>query len=155
VDDGTTITIDIPFEIHKGSENKEIQDEATSSKSIEGKKILVADDNFLNLTIVSHILVKEKTDFKMVKDGLEALEALQNDTYDIVLLDINMPNLSGEELIMRRNEVNTTNPNTPFVAMTGNSTKEDVIVYKSLGFIDVIPKPYSTEQFTEIVKKHL
>lgn len=155
VDVGTTITIDIPFEICKGSENKDIQDEATSSKSIEGKKILVADDNFLNLTIVSHILVKEKTDFKMVKDGVEALEALQNDTYDIVLLDINMPNLSGEELIMRRNEVHTTNPNTPFVAMTGNSTKEDVIVYKRLGFIDVIPKPYSTEQFTEIVKKHL
>lgn len=153
---GTTITVNIPFKIHKKSANdEELSSEESGYKSIQGKKILVADDNFLNLTIVSHILTKEKADFKMVKDGVEALEALENDSYDMVLLDINMPNLSGEELIKRKKELNEANANTPFLAMTANNSQEDIAGYKNIGFEDVIPKPFTTVQFVEIVKNHI
>lgn len=153
---GTTIIVDIPFKIHKGI-NVDDDDnvEVSGYKSIKGKKVLVADDNFLNLTIVSHILTKEETHYKMVKDGVEALESLNEEDFDIVLLDINMPNLSGEELIKSKQELDKGNADTPFLAMTANNSREDIEGYKNLGFADVIPKPFTTAQFTEMIKKYL
>ena len=152
----TTVIIEIPFVIHKENDEDDIENSENSGyKSIEGKKVLVADDNFLNLTIVSHILTKEKTDFTLVKDGVEALNALEKTKFDIVLLDINMPNLTGEELIKRKKELNQDNSKTPFLALTGNNSKDDIEGYKNIGFEDVIPKPFTAVQFVETIKKYL
>lgn len=153
---GTEITIDIPFVVHKKTADDTDENlEEVGYKSIEGKRILIADDNFLNLTIVSHILTKEKANFVTVKDGVEALSDLANYEYDIVILDINMPNLSGEQLIKRKSTFDRFNAETPFLAMTANNSKEDIQGYLDLGFEDVIPKPFTALQFTEIVKKHI
>ena len=153
---GTTVIVEIPFIIHKENDEDDIENSENSGyKSIEGKKVLVADDNFLNLTIVSHILTKEKTDFTLVKDGVEALNALEKTKFDIVLLDINMPNLTGEELIKRKKELNQDNSKTPFLALTGNNSKDDIEGYKNIGFEDVIPKPFTAVQFVETIKKYL
>jgi len=153
---GTTVIVEIPFVIHKENDEDDIENSENSGyKSIEGKKVLVADDNFLNLTIVSHILTKEKTDFTLVKDGVEALNALEKTKFDIVLLDINMPNLTGEELIKRKKELNQDNSKTPFLALTGNNSKDDIEGYKNIGFEDVIPKPFTAVQFVETIKKYL
>ncbi|WP_438976530.1 response regulator [Polaribacter sp.] len=150
------IIAEIPFIIHKENDEDDIENSENSGyKSIEGKKVLVADDNFLNLTIVSHILTKEKTDFTLVKDGVEALNALEKTKFDIVLLDINMPNLTGEELIKRKKELNQDNSKTPFLALTGNNSKDDIEGYKNIGFEDVIPKPFTAVQFVETIKKYL
>ena len=153
---GTTISIDIVFELVKDSSVEEVRKKVNNDHiSIKGKKILVADDNYLNLSIVSHILEKEEVTCTLVKDGIEAIAAMDKDVFDIVLLDINMPNLKGDELIKRKEEMKKTNAIVPYLAMTANHSKEDVEVYKGLGFSGVIPKPFTAIQLVEILKSHI
>ncbi|MFY9241454.1 MAG: ATP-binding protein [Polaribacter sp.] len=153
---GTTISIDIPFKIATNSDLIEDDDrDSYEITSLKDKKILVADDNFLNLSIVSHILKKEAANYLLVKDGVEAMEAMEKTTFDIVLLDINMPNLSGEDLIKRKEKLQKSNTKIPFLAMTANNSQEDVEHYLKIGFVDVIPKPFTAIQFVEILKKNI
>lgn len=152
---GTTFSIDIPFHIAPASLAKEKVLKVPNRNYIKGSRILVADDNYMNRSIVAHILKKEEANFQLVKDGLEALSAMQSEPFDLVLLDINMPNLSGEALIQQREAYKAENANTTFVALTGNSSQEDIKGYKEIGFADVIPKPFTSEGFKQALNLNL
>ena len=153
IDVGTTFFIDIPFE--KTSVNslksKEIEFNKTAI-SLKGKRILVADDDVLNQTIVAHILKKEEVELTLVNDGLEAQNKLKNNTYDLVLLDINMPNVTGEDLVKQKKEFSKFNSSTPIFALTANTTKEDIERYLLTGFSNIISKPFTAKEFLEKVK---
>jgi signal transduction histidine kinase/ActR/RegA family two-component response regulator len=153
---GTTFNIEIPFQI----DNTVIVEEKSTNQTeeqnyIKGSRILIADDNFLNRTIVAHILKKENAIFTLVKDGVEALEEMQKETVDIVLLDINMPNLSGEDLIKQKEAFHSSNSEIPILALTANNSKEDVEEYLKIGFTDVIPKPFTSIQFIQMLNENL
>ena len=90
-----------------------------------------------------------------MKDGLEALNLMQKETFDMVLLDINMPNLSGESLIRQKEAYRKSNLETPILALTANHTEEEVEGYLKIGFIDVIPKPFTSKQFVQMLNKNL
>jgi signal transduction histidine kinase/ActR/RegA family two-component response regulator len=153
---GTTFQIDIPFQIDKSVIVEEKTEKILKKKNyIAGSKVLVADDNFLNREIVAHILKNEGANFILVKDGVEAVIEMQKETFDIVLLDINMPNLSGEDLIKQKEDYQKPNSETPFLALTANNTKEDIENYLKIGFSDVIPKPFKSIQFIEMLNKNL
>ena len=98
---------------------------------------------------------QEDYDVTLVNDGVEAIEAMDSSVFDMVLLDINMPNLKGDELIKRKQEMKLSNSDIPYLALTANVAKEDVKAYKGLGFSDVIPKPFTAKQFVTIIKKHI
>ena len=153
---GTDFSIEVPFE---RASNEQISSAAVAVEEVKdyipGSSILAADDNHMNRRIVAHILKKKEVELVLVKDGVEALEAMQGRQFDLVLLDINMPNLSGEALIQQRAAYEQDNASTPFVALTGNTSKEDVEGYYELGFSDVIPKPFTAGQFLEIVNANL
>lgn len=154
---GTTFLIDIDFQTVIEVESKgELKENPTLDENrIRGSKILVADDNYLNRSIVEHILKREEAQYLLVKDGVEALNAMQEQQFDLVLLDINMPNLSGEDLIKQKQDFERQNAETPFVALTGNSSKQDIKGYLEIGFVDVIPKPFSSDQLVKIVNRNL
>tara|TARA_R110001592_G_scaffold75225_1_gene227840 strand:+ start:2161 stop:3690 length:1530 start_codon:yes stop_codon:yes gene_type:complete len=153
---GTTFTIQISFKTVIESSSKETPKEPILQENhIRGARILVADDNYLNRSIVEHILKREEANFLLVKDGVEALDALRAERFDIVLLDINMPNLSGEDLIKQKEAYAKENANTPFIALTGNSSKQDIRGYLEVGFVDVIPKPFSSAQLVGILNTNL
>ena len=153
---GTMITIDVPFLLAVNqTKNNEIVLAQKKRTSLKEKRILVADDSFLNLKIISHILKREKVKFTLVNDGVEAIEAMDSFEFDMVLLDINMPNLKGDELIKRKKEMKLSNSDIPYLALTANNAKEDIEVYKGLGFSDVVPKPFTAKQFVSIIKEHI
>ena len=153
---GTVFAIEVPFEKASAAQISSVAEVEEEDKDyIPGSSILAADDNHMNRRIVAHILKKKEVELVLVKDGVEALEAMQGRQFDLVLLDINMPNLSGEALIQQREAYEQDNASTPFVALTGNTSKEDVEGYYELGFSDVIPKPFTATQFLEIVNKNL
>ena len=152
---GTTISVEILFKVVPDGSVKKLQvKDDKEAISIKGKRVLVADDNYLNLSIVSHILKKEEVVCTLVKDGIEAISAMDKDSFDIVLLDINMPNLKGDELIKRKEEMKKSNSEIPFLALTANSSENYVKIYKELGFSGVIPKPFTAIQLIEILKEH-
>lgn len=154
--EGSTFLINIPFAIENQIDIiKDVSIEIPKEKTLKGIKILIADDNYLNLTIVSHILKQEKADFIMVKDGIEALIEMSKKTFDLILLDINMPNLSGDDLILQKTNYEKKNGKTPILAITANITIENIATYLDLGFKDVIPKPFTKSQFIEIILRNL
>lgn len=104
---------------------------------------------------MAHILKNEKANFTLVKDGVEAVGAMDDFNFDAVLLDINMPNLTGEELVYHKENYEKRNSKTPFLALTANSSKEDIEGYYKIGFSGFIPKPYISTQFVGILYKVL
>ena len=101
---GTVFTVNIQFNKVCPLKAVTIQREKNIAfKSLMGLRILVADDDALNQTIVAHILKKEKVILTQVKDGLEALNMLKDEIFDVVVLDIYMPNITGEALVQQRN----------------------------------------------------
>ena len=66
-----------------------------------------------------------------------------------------MPNLKGDELIMRKKEMKRSNADITYLALTANNAKEHVSIFKSLGFSGVIPKPFTAKQFLHIIKEHI
>ena len=129
------------------------ENETKTAIDLTGKKILVADDDVLNQTIVSHILSKENVHLTIVNDGLEALSKLEEAIYDVVLLDINMPNMTGEELMKQKDSIAKYNLQTPILALTANTSTEDIDRYLKLGFSGVVSKPFTITSFIQKIKK--
>ncbi|MDP5092690.1 MAG: ATP-binding protein [Polaribacter sp.] len=153
---GTSFTVKIPFVIDNQLDIIDIVDENLEhEKSLKGIKILVADDSYFNLTIVSHILKEQESEFVLVKDGVEALNEMLKTTFDLILLDINMPNLSGDDLVRQKENYKKTNANTPILAITANNTNDNIASYFEIGFKDFILKPFSKSQFLEILRRNL
>jgi len=115
-------------------------------------KILVAEDNEINQMLISEILDSYKISYKIVHNGLEALNMLQTENFDLVLMDINMPVMGGEESVEKIKELGI---KTPVVALTANAMEGDKQKYLSIGFDSYISKPIIIEELERIFSKYL
>ena len=115
-------------------------------------KILLAEDNFVNQKVAVSLLSKLGYQADVVADGKEAVEAVKRIPYDVVLMDILMPEMDGEEAACRiRNEVPIERQ--PWiVAMTANVMKGDRERYLLNGMNDYIPKPVRIEFLLEVLR---
>ncbi|WP_397446176.1 hybrid sensor histidine kinase/response regulator [Polaribacter sp. R77954] len=148
---GTTFSIDIPFQkVVKVADHKMLKNDILSTKTLKGKRVLLADDDLLNQKITGYFLKKENSILTLVKDGLDALDALNNHDFDIVILDIHMPGLTGEELIEKKPNL-AKNTTTSFLALTGNATAEYREEYMKIGFDEVIFKPYRPAELIDTI----
>lgn len=106
--------------------------------SLQSKSILVVDDSVDNLEIIKLFLNSYGGDPDVAIDGNEALRKVQNKNYDVILMDIEMPNMDGfqviKELRQRKNK-------TPVIALTAHAMPEDRLKTKNAGFIDHVTKP--------------
>lgn len=143
---GTTFSVEIPFKKPTKRSKKKVDEvEKIVSKNLKGKHILLADDDMLNQKITTYFLEKEEAIITLVDNGLEALKTLNHKKFDVVILDINMPELTGEALIHQKSTFKK-NKKTPFLALTGNATLEDKNNYLKIGFSEVIFKPYKPDE---------
>ena len=119
--------------------------------------ILYVEDQVDIKNFTSDILKSFTKEVFTAKDGLEGLELFKSkkDKIDIIITDINMPNLTGKELMYHKENYEKRNSKTPFLALTANSSKEDVEGYYKLGFSGFIPKPFTSTQFTDVLNKVL
>ena len=115
-------------------------------------KILVAEDNFVNQKVAISLLAKLGYRVDVVADGNEAVEAVKRIPYDLVLMDVQMPELDGEQATIRiRNELPAERQ--PWiVAMTANVMKGDRERYLLDGMNDYIPKPIRVEYLSEVLR---
>lgn len=156
LDFGTKFKVSLPLNKQINTKpNLHYKTEKITKDLLQNKRILLADDDLINQTIVKHLLNKEKVNLTVVGDGLTALQKLQTYSYDLVLLDIYMPNLTGNEVIAERAFFKKENQNIPLFALTANVQEKDVLQYIKAGFIDVIPKPFSQKQLSEKIYKAL
>lgn len=144
---GTEFRIMIPYGIGK---LKDLPEEdrlyEPDRKLLKGIRVLLADDDETNLILARTILEGWKVRYDVAKDGEEALGYLENHPYDVVLMDIHMPRVSGVDVV-RKVRADKGNPNveTKFIAVTANILKSDIRAYKDAGMDNYLIKPYREE----------
>ena len=123
-------------------------DKTDSSNMFGDKKILIVDDNKLNIKVARKALQDFNFEIDECYDGQECLDkVITGSEYDLILMDIMMPNMSGETALKKLKE----NPsfNIPTIALTADAISGAEEKYKSEGFVDYIAKPFKKEQIKE------
>ena len=120
----------------------------STSSNFDNKKILIVDDNKLNIKVARRALQDFNFEIEECYDGQECLDKVVNgNEYDLILMDIMMPNMSGETAIAKLKE--KPNFNIPTIALTADAVAGAKEKYIGEGFIDYIAKPFSKDQIKE------
>ena len=133
-------------------ENKVEIPEPLSNDVMRNKKILVVEDNKINQMITRKILEKNEVICDVADDGSVAIEKVKYNNYDLILMDIHMPGISGIEATK---EIRKVNEHIPIIALTAVTLEENLDEFYLNGFNDIIPKPYKTEEFFQKINKYL
>jgi signal transduction histidine kinase/CheY-like chemotaxis protein/HPt (histidine-containing phosphotransfer) domain-containing protein len=113
---------------------------------LNGIRVLIADDDETNQILACTILDRWKVKYDVANDGEEALRCLEKYRYDVVLMDIHLPRVSGMEVVKKvRSEENHPNVDTKFIAVTANIIKSDIRAYMDAGMDNYLIKPYREE----------
>ena len=127
--------------------NLNVQDETYNSK-YKNKKILIVDDNKLNIKVARRALQDFNFEIDECYDGQECLNKVtKGNEYDLILMDIMMPNMSGKSAIKKLKE--NPNFNIPTIALTADAVVGAEEKYITDGFVDYIAKPFSKEQIED------
>ena len=112
-----------------------------NSKPERTLSVLHVDDDPVNLRVVEEILTAFGHRAVKALSGAEALEQLSNQAFDVVLMDIHMPEMSGIEVMKRIRERPGADRNTPVIALTADILSREPSEYLALGFSGFVPKP--------------
>lgn len=115
------------------------------------KKILVVDDEVQICEIFEETLVAAGHDVSVANSGEEAYTLYSQNDFDIILTDLNMPGMSGDELCWKIRSENTA---IPIIAITGYYQSWDSIHFEEIGFTDYIHKPARIEDLLKLVAKY-
>lgn len=118
-------------------------------------RILLVEDNKINQHIALSILKQTGADIELADDGLQALLALDTRQFDIVLMDIQMPNMDGLEATREIRSHNTSYRNIPIIAMTAHAMDEDIKLCIASGMNDHVSKPIIKQNLFSVLAKHL
>lgn len=118
--------------------------------NLAGKKILIVDDNDINIVVATSMLEQANIDVDTANDGTQAIIKIEKNNYDLVLMDYQMPIMDGIEATKR---LRTLGYNLPIVAMTAAGFQEDVDAYYQAGMNGVVIKPFQLEQLLEAVQE--
>jgi PAS domain S-box-containing protein len=148
---GSTFYFEIPFD--KGVDLPKAEELASHGEkpTLSAYRILVAEDNPLNQLLISTILNKEGIPFRLVTNGVEVLSVLETECYDLMLLDIQMPEMDGETAAAEIRKVYGSK--TPIVALTANASPEDRDRYLGLGMNEVLTKPFNRTELMDTIEK--
>lgn len=112
---------------------------------MENCRILVAEDNVTNQMVIRHVFEQRCAKIVVVENGEEVLEALENDEFDIILMDIYMPKMTGKEATRLIRASNNSHKDIPIIALTAMGSFQDLDALKLDGIDEVVTKPFKKE----------
>lgn len=150
---GSTFTIYLSQEIRHNVIYKNVASNNNEILKYPGKKVLVVDDNRLNLKVETKILKNYDLDIECVESGFESIEKVKSNKYDIILMDIMMPKMGGVETLKKLNEIE--NFSTPVIALTADAIQGKAKKYLEVGFSGYLSKPIDEIELRNVLSKHL
>lgn len=152
---GSTFTVTIPHRIAKAEDVKKNTVRAVDTQKFAGKRILLVEDNELNMEIATEILCEFGLIVEHAEDGLVCIDMLTKADagyYDLILMDVQMPNLDGYETTKRiRAMKDKAKAEIPIAAMTANAFEEDRKNALAAGMNEHLAKPIETEKLKEVL----
>lgn len=157
---GSTFIVDLPFSINTNqSVKEEEQEEDLSAKDLGRLEVLLAEDNEMNQILAKRVIASYGFNLDVAENGKEALERYKEKDYDIILMDIMMPEMDGLEATKRiREEFPSEKKDIPILAMTAFVfSEEEDYKYLESGMNDYILKPFHPDKLYQkiasLVKK--
>ena len=156
---GTTFIVEIPMELTNAIPAAKTNGTAKRN-SLDGLNILLVEDNDLNAEIAQILLEKEKAAITRVSNGEQAVETFEKNpagTFDLILMDIMMPQMNGYEATkaIRGLKNRTDGKEIPIIAMTANAFAEDIQVALDAGMNDHIAKPINIDDVIKTILRNL
>lgn len=126
-------------------------------ESLKGYKILLVEDNTMNQLVAQQILLKWQAEVDIAETGIEAIKYLTTDSYDIVLMDLQMPEMNGYEATrqIRGGNKLILNPAVPIIALTADAFEETRARVLESGMNDFVTKPFRQEELYSKIIKYL
>jgi len=115
------------------------------------KRILLAEDNAINALLTRTLLEAEGHIVETVQDGQLAVEAMKTSTYDLIFMDMRMPNMDGLEATRKIRTLSNVSKDLPIIALTANAFDDDRNACFDSGMNDFMTKPVSAEELSEMV----
>ncbi len=119
------------------------------------KKIIVAEDSSVIQNLTKKILSQMNYKIVSVKNGQRVLDLLDEQNYDLILLDINMPVMDGMECAAKIRSMSSDISKIPIIAITGNANNYSMEDFEKVGINDFLPKPLNYDNLVEMVKKYV
>lgn len=151
----------VESEVGKGSKfyfsvpikkGKKLKSKIASNHNIKkGLKLLVVEDNMANQMFMQVILNKLNIYFDIANNGKEAVEKFENNKYDLILMDVNMPVMNGLEATQ---EIRKQNKNIPIIALTASALEGDREKFLEVGMNDYLSKPLDIEKLKVILEEY-
>lgn len=155
---GSTFYFEIAY-----SEAKNLQPKATGNNtdrfinSLKGYRVLLVEDNTMNQLVAQQILLKWNAEVSIAETGVEALKYLTSEKFDVVLMDLQMPEMSGYEATrqIRGDNKLVLNPAVPIIALTADAFEETRVKVLKAGMNDFVTKPFKQEELYNKIIKYL
>jgi signal transduction histidine kinase/CheY-like chemotaxis protein len=154
--EGTEVRLSLDFEVKKLEKDQVPDYLKNGANTNRTKKILVVEDNAVNQMVMKSILKKwSNTDFDLAYNGLEALEKLKENKFDLILMDLQMPEMDGYETTeaIRAGAAGNDYSQIPIIAVTADATEKAKNKAFAVGMDDYITKPVDREELFKKVQK--
>lgn len=156
LDKGTTFAFMIPFDVPKSSATPQKAENSDSPPSLEGKKVLVAEDNKINFFVVNKFLTGWGIKVTHAENGQFALDKLKEDDFDLILMDLQMPVMDGIEASrIIRNSEDKHISSIPIIALTAALISENQERFADLLINDYVLKPFKPQDLFERITRHI
>jgi len=152
---GSTFSFAIEFEKGENEvsvDSKILDSEIEMEKQAVGKRILVVDDNRINQVVTQRILEQKSFICEIRDNGTAAVDAIKDQHFDLVLMDLNMPGISGLEATRM---IRLFNPVIPIIALTAVEIEEIREEIHEAGMNDIIVKPYDNSTFYQVIYRNI
>jgi len=152
--EGSDFHFNLPFSKFKDKISVTVpQQTETAIQKGKGIRILVVEDNMINQMLVIKVLKKQGFETDVAENGLIALEKHCNNNFDIILMDLQMPEMDGYEATRKIRELQTDKKDIPIIAMSAHTFKGEYEHCIEIGMNDFISKPFDTKELYEKIHK--
>ncbi len=154
---GSTFTFMNDFELVKDEymeeENQKDQEIRPFEETVS---ILMAEDNMINQFAAKHVMKDWNVNLEIAETGTEAVQLFKEKSFDIILMDMYMPEMNGFEATqIIKKEMQEQNSEIPIIGLSAVVLEEDIQKAESAGVCDIISKPFEPIKLYSMIKKHL
>jgi CheY-like chemotaxis protein len=151
---GSSFCFTVAYEVAAALSLESTATPQEEKNTLEGKKILVAEDVQINQYLIRHFFNGLNCRLKFVDNGRKAVEEVQENEYDLVLMDIQMPEMDGMEATREiRANADEQKACIPIIALTANALKGADARYLAAGMDNYLSKPYTREKLLQVIRQ--
>ncbi|BCS87523.1 hybrid sensor histidine kinase/response regulator [Pseudodesulfovibrio sediminis] len=154
---GSTFSVTAPFERSRYEDQAPSSEVLGNESPLKGAHVLVAEDDLVNQRYIVRLLEKMGCEVVLAEDGVQAVDALKQKRFDIVLMDVEMPQMNGIEAtrLIRKPETGCLDPDVPIVALTARAMWGDEQRCIHVGMDDYVSKPVDIDTIAAIIQSTL